>query len=84
MHDCEAKDLSSEGIISEFISIGERVSKLPANERQHYRKAVSETYHVLDKASQHHKSRKYFEEHKDVLIPIYLPTVTPEFMVLGE
>ena len=50
MHDCEAKDLSIEGIISEFISIGERVSKLPANERQHYRKAVSETYHVLDKA----------------------------------
>ena len=44
-------------------------------------------YLFLDKAPQHHKSRKvrkYFEEHKDTLIPIYLPTASPEFMVLEE
>ncbi len=38
-------------------------------------------------APQHHKSlkvRKYFEEHKDTLKPIYLPTASPEFMVLEE
>jgi hypothetical protein len=29
---------------------GEGASQLPANERQYYRKAVSETYHVLDNA----------------------------------
>ncbi|HEY7079228.1 MAG TPA: hypothetical protein VH500_05970, partial [Nitrososphaeraceae archaeon] len=28
------------------------------------------------------KVRRYFEKHKDTLIPIYLPTVSPEFMVL--
>ena len=41
----------------------------------------------MDKALQHHKSRKvrkYFEEHKDSLIPVYLPTASPEFMVLEE
>ena len=44
-------------------------------------------YLFLDKAPQHHKSckvRKYFQEHKDSLIPIYLPTGSPEFMVLEE
>ena len=44
-------------------------------------------YLFLDKAPQHHKSRKvrkYFEEHKDTLKPIYLPTASPEFMVLEE
>ena len=44
-------------------------------------------YLFLDKAHQHHKSRKvrkYFEEHKDTLKPIYLPTASPEFMVLEE
>jgi transposase len=44
-------------------------------------------YLFLDKAPQHHKSRKvrkYFEEHKDTLIPVYLPTASPEFMVLEE
>ena len=44
-------------------------------------------YLFLDKASQHHKSRKvrkYLEEHKDTLKPIYLPTASPEFMVLEE
>ena len=44
-------------------------------------------YLFLDKAPQHHKSRKvkkYFEEHRDTLKPIYLPTASPEFMVLEE
>ena len=44
-------------------------------------------YLLLDKAPQHHKSRKvrkYLEEHKDSLIPVYLPTASPEFMVLEE
>ena len=31
-----------------------------------------------------HKVRKYFEEHKDSLIPVYLPTASPEFMILEE
>jgi hypothetical protein len=41
----------------------------------------------LDKAPQHYKSQKikqYFEKHKDVLIPVWLPTASPEFMVLEE
>jgi transposase len=41
----------------------------------------------MDKASPHHKSKKvqkYFEENRDRLIPIYLPTATPEFMVMEE
>jgi gas vesicle protein len=42
--------LSIEGKISAFITIGERISRLPTNERQYYRKAVSETYRVLDNA----------------------------------
>ena len=44
-------------------------------------------YLFLDKAPQHYRSRKvrkYFEEHKDTLIPVYLPTASPEFMVLEE
>ena len=44
-------------------------------------------YLFLDKSPQHYKShkiKKYFEEHKDSLIPIYLPTASPEFMVLEE
>lgn len=44
-------------------------------------------YLFLDKAVQHFKSlkiRKYFEEHKNNLIPIWLPTASPEFMVLEE
>lgn len=32
------------------MGIGERLIRLPANERQYYRKAVSETYRVLDNA----------------------------------
>jgi hypothetical protein len=41
----------------------------------------------MDKASPHYKSKKvrtYFEENKDTLIPIYLPTASPEFMVMEE
>ena len=44
-------------------------------------------YLFLDKAPQHYKSckvRKYFQEHKDTLIPVYLPTASPEFMILEE
>ena len=40
----------------------------------------------MDKASPHYRSRKevikYLEENKDTLIPIYLPTASPEFMVM--
>jgi hypothetical protein len=39
------------------------------------------------KASPHYRSRKvikYLEENKDILIPIYLPTASPEFMVMEE
>jgi transposase len=42
----------------------------------------------MDKASQHCKSKKvlkYFEENRDTLIPVYLPTTaSPEFMVMEE
>ncbi len=42
----------------------------------------------MDKASQHYKSKKvlkYFEDNKDTLIPVYLPTTaSPEFMVIEE
>jgi transposase len=44
-------------------------------------------YMFMDKASPHYKSKKvlkYFEENKDILIPIYLPTASPEFMVMEE
>lgn len=44
-------------------------------------------YLFLDKAPQHYTSnkvRKYFEEHRDSLIPVWLPTASPEFMVLEE
>jgi hypothetical protein len=44
-------------------------------------------YLFLDKASQHYKShrvRQYLEKHNDVLIPVWLPTASPEFMVLEE
>ncbi len=30
------------------------------------------------------KSQTLFEQHKDVLIPVWLPTASPEFMVLEE
>ncbi len=43
--------------------------------------------YILDKAKQHYKSKKvlqYFDKHKQYLIPVYLPTASPEFMVLEE
>ena len=51
----------------------------------HYR--FPKCYLFLDKASPHYKSekvRKYFEEHRHSLIPVWLPTASPEFMVLEE
>jgi DDE superfamily endonuclease len=44
-------------------------------------------YLFMDKASPHYISRKikdYLEQNKDTLIPIYLPTASPEFMILEE
>ena len=44
-------------------------------------------YLFMDKASPHYRSRKvrdYFDRHKDALIPVYLPTASPEFMILEE
>ena len=42
----------------------------------------------MDRAvSPHHMSRRardYFDRHKDTLIPVCLPTATPEFMVMEE
>ena len=43
-------------------------------------------YLFMDKASPHYKSKKmviaYFEENKETLILVYLPTASPEFMVM--
>lgn len=44
-------------------------------------------YLFMDKASPHYKSKKvlkYLDENRDTLIPIYLPTASPEFMILEE
>jgi hypothetical protein len=44
-------------------------------------------YLFMDKASPHYKSKKvteYLKENKDALIPIYLPTASPEFMMLEQ
>ncbi len=44
-------------------------------------------YLFMDKASPHYRSRKakdYHEQNKDTLIPVYLPTASPEFMTLEE
>ena len=44
-------------------------------------------YMFMDKASPHYKSKKvlkYLEENKDTIIPVYLPTASPEFMVMEE
>jgi len=44
-------------------------------------------YLFLDKAKQHYRSQKvlkYFADNKDSLISIYLPTASPEFMILEE
>ncbi|MER5174298.1 MAG: transposase [Candidatus Nitrosocosmicus sp.] len=48
---------------------------------------ISKMLSFLDKASPHYKSNrviKYFEENKDTLIPVYLPTASTEFMVMEE
>ena len=44
-------------------------------------------YLFLDKAKQHYRSKKvleYFDKHRNSLIPVYLPTASPEFMVLEQ
>lgn len=44
-------------------------------------------YLFMDKASPHYRSKKvkdYLEQNKDTLIPAYLPTASPEFMMLEE
>lgn len=44
-------------------------------------------YLFMDKASPHYRSKRvrdYFDRHKDALIPVYLPTASPEFMILEE
>ncbi len=44
-------------------------------------------YLFLDKAAPHYKSQKirtYFDEHQNDLIPVWLPTASPEFMALEE
>ena len=41
----------------------------------------------MDKAPPHYKSRRvkdYLEENRDTLVPVYLPTASPEFMMLEE
>ena len=41
----------------------------------------------MDKAPPHHKSRRvkdYLKENRDTLVPVYLPTASPEFMMLEE
>jgi transposase len=41
----------------------------------------------MDKASPHYKSRKVrycLDKNKDTLIPVYLPTASPDFMMLEE
>ena len=47
----------------------------------------SKCHLFMDKASPHYRSRKvikYFEENNDAMIPVCLPTATPEFMVMEE
>ncbi len=44
-------------------------------------------YLFMDKASPYYKSKKvqkYFEENKDTLIPVYLPTASPESLWLWK
>jgi transposase len=44
-------------------------------------------YLFMDKASPHYKSKRvkdYLEENKDTLVPVYIPTASPEFMILEE
>ncbi len=49
--------------------------------------ANSKCYLFMDKASPHYTCKKvikYFEDNKDTLIPVYLPTASPEFMVMEK
>ncbi len=49
--------------------------------------ANSKCYLFMDKASPHYTCKKvikYFEDNKDTLIPVYLPTASPEFMVMEQ
>ena len=44
-------------------------------------------YLFMDKAPPHYKSRRvkdYLEENRGTLVPVYLPTASPEFMMLEE
>ncbi len=44
-------------------------------------------YLFMDKASPHYTCKKvirYFEDNKDTLIHVYLPTASPEFMVMEK
>ena len=44
-------------------------------------------YLFMDKASPHYRSKKvkdYLDQNKNTLIPVYLPTASPEFMMLEE
>ena len=44
-------------------------------------------YLFMDKATPHYTCKKvikYFEDNKDTLIPVYLPTASPEFMVMEQ
>ena len=54
---------------------------------KHIHKKFPKCYLFLDKAKQHYRSKKvleYFADNKDSLVPVYLPTASPEFMVLEE
>jgi hypothetical protein len=54
---------------------------------KHIHRKFPKCYLFLDKAKQHYKSKKvlqYFADNKDSLIPVYLPTASPEFMILEE
>ncbi len=49
--------------------------------------ANSKCYLFMDKATPHYTCKKvikYFEDNKDKLIPVYLPTASPEFMVMEQ
>jgi transposase len=51
------------------------------------RRKFPKCYLFLDNAKQHYRSQKvlqYFADNKHSLIPVYLPTTSPEFMILEE
>ena len=54
---------------------------------KHIHRKFPQCYLFLDKAKQHYRSKQvveYFADNKNSLIPVYLPTASPEFMVLEE